>query len=175
LILAAIVVVAVPVAAALGVVDRFGGKDDYSSNDAHRDSFGSGYDILLSEPLGRGLATSAGAGQRADVAGATITETQFLQIGTQLGILGLVLWLLVAFHVLLALGKADRQAPPRADHDLLAGARTALLGLLAAGLFLQIFIEFSLSWATWMLAGLALGSIEGERHDAVPTRHASHR
>jgi len=175
LILAAILVVAVPVAAALGVVDRFGGKDDYSSNDAHRDSFGSGYDILLSEPLGRGLATSAGAGQRADVAEATITETQFLQIGTQLGILGLALWLLVAFHVLLALGTADRRAPPRADRDLLAGSRTALLGLVAAGLFLQIFIEFSLSWTTWILAGLALGSIEAARHDAAPAQRASYR
>ncbi len=154
---------ALPVAARIGVADRFAGKDDYSSNDDHRSSSRAGYATLLDEPLGRGLATAAGAGQRANVSGVLITESQFLQIGNQLGVLGLILWLLVCYHLMRALGAADRRAPPETDRDLLSGARVGLLALVLAGSFLQIFIEFSLSWATWMLAGLALGAVERDR------------
>ena len=36
--------------------------DDFSSNDSHRESFDSGLEVLLENPIGRGLATAAGAG-----------------------------------------------------------------------------------------------------------------
>ena len=162
LVVAALVLVAIPVAASLGVIDRFGGRDDYSSNEEHRAGVERGYQMLWDHPLGRGLATGAGAGQANDVSNVAITESQLLQIGTQLGVIGLALWVLVVVHVILALRRAERRGPPGSDRRLLAGTWIALAGLAAAGAFLQIFTEFTLSWSVWILAGVALGSSEGE-------------
>ena len=163
LLITAVLLVAVPVAASLGVIDRFTGRDDYSSNEEHREGVERGYRMLIDHPLGRGLATGAGPGQANAVSTVAITESQYLQVGTQLGILGLGLWVLVAVHVVLALRRAARRGPPGEDHRLLEGCWIALVGLLAAGAFLQIFTEFSLSWSLWILAGVALGSNEAER------------
>lgn len=173
LIVTALVLVALPAAASLGVIDRFVGRDDYSSNEEHREGVERGYQLLLDNPMGRGLATGAGVGQRAEVTGVAVTESQLLQIGTQLGVVGLGLWVLTALHVVVALRRAEHRAPPGGDVRLLEGTRTALLGLLAAGLFLQIFTEFSLSWSMWILAGVALGSSERELRPS-PIRARAH-
>lgn len=160
LLLGALALVAVPVAAAVGLVDRFNGEDDYSSNESHRNSFDISYEILVENPLGRGLATSAGAGQRSDVEGLVVTETQLLQIGTQLGIVGMFLWVVVAVGAIVVMGRASARAPDDVEVAALTALRTALIGLLVGGFFLQVFIEFTLSWSTWALAGAALGYVE---------------
>jgi O-antigen ligase len=157
LLVGAILIFAVPAAAGLHVVDRFLGKDDYSSNDAHRDSLNKGYGELLEHPLGNGLATAAGAGQRSAVEGVVISENQYLQVGTQLGILGLALWVGVLVATIVELGRRALRAPPGFDVGALLGPRTALLALAASGLFLQVYIDFSVAWSLWVLAGLGLG------------------
>jgi hypothetical protein len=160
LIVGAIAAVAIPAAFALGLVSRFNGEDDYSSNDSHQGSLNVGYGILVDHPLGRGLATAAGAGQRADVEGNVVTETQLLQIGTQLGLLGLALWVGVVLTSIIVLNRAASRAPPWVDTSAATGMRIALIGLLVAGTFLQVYIDFALSWAVWSLAGAGLGAIE---------------
>lgn len=160
IVLGAVVVLAIPAAAAVGLVDRFQGEDDYSSNEVHRDNFEQGMTILSDNPLGRGLATAAGAGQAADVAGTAVSESQYLQIGTQLGILGLALWLGTVILTIVALGRANARAPAGVDPGLVTATRTALFGLLAAGFFLQPFIEYAVTWSVWSLAGVALGMLE---------------
>jgi hypothetical protein len=162
LVVAAIAVVAVPAALALGLVDRFNGEDDFSSNESHHNSFDVSYGVLVDHPLGRGLSTAAGAGQRADVNGVVVTETQFLQIGTQLGLVGLALWVAFVVNSIITLGRAALRAPPWAETSVVTATRTAIIGLFAAGTFLQVFIEFTLSWSIWILAGLALGAVERE-------------
>ena len=129
LVVAALLLVALPVAASLGVVDRFVGRDDYSSNEEHREGVERGYRMLLEHPLGRGLATGAGTGQAANVSGVAVTESQFLQIGTQLGIVGLVLWVLVVVQAVVALRRAERRGPPGTDKHLVAGTWIALAGV----------------------------------------------
>lgn len=172
LVLAAVLVVAVPAALSLGLVDRFNGQDNYSSNQSHSNSFGLSYGTLLANPLGRGLATAAGAGQRADVSGTVITETQPLQIGVQLGFAGLAFWLTVVIGTIVVSGRLLSRAPPGPERGALAGMRTAFIGLVIGGLLLQNFIEFSVTWSLWALTGAALGSLEGHLHaeqaDAAP-------
>ncbi len=160
LLLGGLAMVAIPIAAAVGLVDRFNGEDDFSSNESHRGSFEVSYDILVNNPLGRGLATSAGAGQRAAVEGFVVTETQLLQIGTQLGVLGMGLWIVFVLGAITAMGRAAAKAPPDVDVSAVVSLRTVLIALIAAGFFLQVYIDFALSWTTWSLAGAALGSVE---------------
>lgn len=160
LLLGALALVAVPIAAAVGLIDRFNGEDDFSSNESHRNSFDVSYGILVDNPLGRGLATSAGAGQRSDVEGTVVTETQLLQIGTQLGVIGMALWVAVFVGAIVVMGRAAARAPNGVDASAVTALRTAFIGLLAGGFFLQVFIDFALSWSTWALAGAALGCVE---------------
>lgn len=169
LVLGAVAALAVPAALAVGVVDRFQGDDDYRSNDLHRGSFEEGTTAFSEHPLGQGLATSAGAGQRADVEGRVVTETQILQIGTQLGVPGTVLWLGTAIGAVVALGRAIARAPAWLDTGPAAAVRATLLGFFVTGLFLQTFIDFSVSWTVWPLAGLALGMLERARIEPDPT------
>jgi hypothetical protein len=168
LVLGAVAALAVPAALAVGVVDRFQGDDDYRSNDLHRNSFEVGITAFHEHPLGQGLATSAGAGQRADVADRVVTETQILQIGTQLGIVGTLLWLGTAIGAVVALGRAIARAPAGLDTGPATAVRTTLIGFFVTGLFLQTFIDFSVTWTVWPLAGLALGMLEQARLEAAP-------
>ncbi|MBA2283578.1 MAG: O-antigen ligase family protein [Actinomycetota bacterium] len=168
LVVAGIAVVAVPLAIGIGLVSRFSGEDDYSSNDSHRNSFENSVDIIVEQPFGRGLATAAGAGQRSSVEGVNVTESQYLQIGTQLGVLGLGLWIGAVAAGVVVMGAAVRRAPPGTDTALVTAMRTALIGLAAGGLFLQVFIDFSLSWAVWGLGGAALGAIDAATGPAPP-------
>jgi len=173
LVLGAVAIVAIPAAFATGLVNRINGEDDYSSNAGHATNFDVSYALLASHPLGRGLATAAGAGQRADVNGNQVTETQYLQIGTQLGVLGLVLWLATLVGSIVALGRVVGRAPPYADTRLATSLRAGLIGMFVAGIFLQVFIDFPLSWTVWLLAGVALGHVEGAAARAnvdVPAR-----
>jgi len=170
LVLGAVAIFAVPGAFAVGLVSRFNGQDDYSSNQGHATNFDISYRTLVEHPLGRGLATAAGAGQRADVNGRQVTETQYLQIGTQLGVIGLVLWVGTLVGGIVVAGKAVRRAPPQVDTAPLTSMRTALIGLLVAGVFLQVFLDFALSWTVWLLAGAALGAVHGDDRTVEPAR-----
>ncbi|MGI8663282.1 MAG: O-antigen ligase family protein [Acidimicrobiales bacterium] len=160
IVLGALVVVAIPAALAMGLVARFNGKDDVSSNDGHSTRSSEGYAILVENPLGLGLATSAGAGQRSAVKGYVNTETQYLEIGVQLGVAGLVLWLATVIGTIVALGRAVARAPNGFDTGLATATRSALIGLFAAGVVFQTYIDFSVCWSIWPLAGLALGMTE---------------
>jgi hypothetical protein len=172
LVLGAVAAVAIPAALAVGVVDRFQGDDDFRSNDLHRNSFEVATNSFREHPLGQGLATSAGAGQRADVADRVVSETQILQIGTQLGVVGVLLWLGTAVGVVVALGRAIARAPATFDVGPATAVRTTLIGFFVTGLFLQTYVDFSVSWSVWPLAGLALGALEGARVGSPPRESA---
>ena len=160
LIVAGLLVLAVPVAASVGLVARFNGQDDYSSNQSHQNSFDVSYGTLVDNPLGQGLATSAGAGQRANVTDVVVTETEPLQIGVQLGFFGLALWAAFMVGAVIVMGVAAGRSPPK-ENGGITGIRTAFLGLLVGGLLLQNFIDFSVTWTAFGLAGCILGSLEG--------------
>jgi O-antigen ligase len=125
-----------------------------------------GIEIMADEPLGRGLATGAGGGQAAAGQGAIsqssvfVPEDQWLQIGTQLGVLGLAIYV-GALILMLRRLRPRGQLPDDQDANTCAGgARIALVGILAGGLFLQPFIEPVISWTVFALCGLAVGAMD---------------
>jgi hypothetical protein len=156
--------VALPVIVFSGLGHRFVGSS--VSNEGHVTGVREGIEIMADEPLGRGLATGAGGGQAAAGQGAIsqssvfVPEDQWLQIGTQLGVLGLAIYV-GALILMLRRLRPRGQLPDDQDANTCAGgARIALVGILAGGLFLQPFIEPVISWTVFALCGLAVGAMD---------------
>lgn len=137
-----------------GVGSRFGGTR--VSDTAHASSFSSGLSLFLHHPFGRGLATAAGGGQEVALKGLAngfvVTEDQWLQVGTQLGIIGLALYIAVCVLSVYRLHRADRP-----DQIAPAGLENAMIGVLIGAAFLQPFINPAVSITLFLLVGLCIG------------------
>ncbi len=105
---------------------------------------------VLHAPFGTGLGTGGTQGQRFAVSGAITAESWYFQVGIEVGILGMVLFVLVLGQALAALW---RRASAPDSHAL--AALCALSGLAAGGLFLHSFGDIQTSYPAWALAGLA--------------------
>ncbi len=118
------------------VVDRIqsaiAGTD--TSTDDHQAHLDEGLERIVKQPLGSGLATGGGAGQRFGVRNALTTENAYLQIGIETGAIALVLF--IGILVLLA---RELLALPRDDASATGdrGAAIALLLAMAIGGFSQ--------------------------------------
>jgi hypothetical protein len=148
-----------PVAVATGVSNRSsaalsGGADATD----HVSSTTQGLQSLASHPLGLGIGTAPGVGNRFNVSGQLTSENAYLQVGNELGIPELVIFIALLFLVVRHLGRAES-----ADDDttpLARGIRLAALGLVVGGLFLHVWLDFSLAITLWGGAGLAIGVAE---------------
>ncbi|MGI8850354.1 MAG: O-antigen ligase family protein [Acidimicrobiales bacterium] len=160
----------IPVIVISGLGHRFVGSRG-TDNTLHNNSVHLGINIMVKYPLGLGLGTGAGGGQVAQTEAATsnssasipsvfIPEDQWLQIGTQIGVIGLIIY--VAALVLIVRRLYPRTHDPGiADGSVSAGgARTALIGILVGGLFLQPFVEPVVSWTVFALCGLAAAEMD---------------
>jgi hypothetical protein len=105
---------------------------------------------VLRTPFGSGLATGGAQGQRFAVSGAVTAESWYFQVGIEVGLLGMVLFVAVVVQVLAALW----QRASMADSHALA-ALCAMSGLAAGGIFLHSFGDLQTSYPAWALAGLA--------------------
>jgi hypothetical protein len=107
-------------------------------------------------PLGRGLGTAGNIGQQQQGAGAITNESWYLQIGTEMGILGMVVYLAV---VVLVMFFSLRQFLKVHDYWLriitLTVATTAL-AMLVLGNFLHAWENTPLSMVFWLFAGIAV-------------------
>ncbi|MBA3653589.1 MAG: hypothetical protein H0W70_05280 [Actinobacteria bacterium] len=148
----------IPIAAAGGLLSRF--TNDSGSSASHESSGRVGYTLLAHYPLGRGLSTAAGSGQRAEIANAAVTESQFLQIGTQLGVVGLALWLLTLGGAAVRVQRSrSRIGTP--DAALVASAVTAAAAGFTLGSYLhQSLIAYTVAWTFCIFLGAALGAAD---------------
>jgi hypothetical protein len=159
LVIGVLALIAIPAAVASGALQRFSLLSDSSntSTKGHETGFSNGVDVLVHHPLGRGLGTGAGTGQRFAVASTTIPENNYLEVGDELGLLPMVVF--VALTVALILG-LRRKARAR-DDPLLTASWAAAAGLAVGALFLQTWADFSVSWTLWGVAGATLGMAVG--------------
>jgi hypothetical protein len=138
----------------LGVGSRIGGN--HVSDTAHASSFSSGLQVFIHHPFGRGLATAAGGGQEVLLKGLSggyvVTEDQWLQIGTQLGIIGLGLYIAICLLSLRQLHRSDRPALIAP-----AGLENTMIGVLIGAAFLQPFINPAVSITLFLLIGTCVG------------------
>lgn len=156
LVLGLLALIAIPAAAASGVLSRFSllsNSHDVSTH-GHTQGFWTGLNGIVHHPLGQGLGTGAGTGQRFSVHGTTIPENNYLQVGDELGILALILFVALTAALIFSLHRVSRAR----DDPLLTATWAAAAGLAATAWFLQTWSDFSVSWTFWGLAGAMLGT-----------------
>lgn len=148
---------------ALGGTHFSGGKNSGSSTTGHVRELNYGFDQMFKTPLGLGLGDNPVTANRfiSPGSGSFTSDDSYLQVGDELGLAAMIPWLVFVFGTLIALFRRAR-APSSAA----AVAALALAGVLVAGLFHHVFLNFSTAWTLWPLAGLALKA-EGERSAAT--------
>jgi Kef-type K+ transport system membrane component KefB len=118
-----------------------------SSAPEHLSGLGEGLVTLQRHPLGAGLGTGPGEQGRFGVDGVT-SENAYIEIGNQLGIAMMVLYVAVLLSAIRALGR-------RRDDELGAWLFVGGIGLALGGLFLHVW-NFELALTFWTGVGLAL-------------------
>jgi len=120
-----------------------------SSNDARGSALKTGAHDALLEPLGRGPGTAGPASAHNTGQPTRISENYFLQIGQEVGWIGLVLF--VGIYALLALHLWQRRGEPLA-RILLA----SLVGLTVINLLSHAWTDETIAILWWTLAGAAV-------------------
>jgi hypothetical protein len=134
-----------------------------ASSVVHENQLSKSVAIITSHPLGQGLATAGNIGQQLGGADAITNESWYLQIGTEMGILAMVVYFaLVAFAMVLAL----RQFFKVHDYWLRTLTLTVAMtagAMLVVGNFLHSWENTPLSMIFWLLAGIAVRATDLER------------
>lgn len=146
--------VALPAASSTGLADRASttaSSDDPNATD-HLEALRDGVESLVEHPLGQGLGTSAGIGQRFQQA-AIISENNYLQVGNEIGIPAMATFVFLTVLAILRLRRAALKDPDVG----IAAIWTAATGLAVGAFFLHTWNDFAVSWTLWGLAGAALG------------------
>jgi O-Antigen ligase len=158
LVLAAVALLAVPLAFTSHLASRVAATNTAADNSSagHVTGLSNGLSTVAAHPLGRGLSTGAGTGQRYHVANTTIPENQYLEIGDELGVLPMLVFIALTIVLLVKLRGAARED----DDPLTTAAWAAGLGLAVSALFLQTWVDFGVAWTYWGIAGAMLGLAE---------------
>jgi hypothetical protein len=160
LLVVAAVFAIIPVASHSDVGGRFdslfGGNATGEDNQDHYQATRSGFDEVFAHPTGRGLGANPGTGERFHTTILTVTENSYLQVGTELGVGGMVVFVLMYLAALRELWRRSRD--PGDGGELAAALLAAGGGLLIGGLFLQIWIEIPISLTFWGLVGAVLAT-----------------
>lgn len=156
IVMAAIAVMAIPTAFATGLSQRLtGGASTRNADTAgHVAGFWDGINAIAHDPVGHGLGTSAGTGQRfaSQPSQIVIPENYYLQQGVELGIVPMLMFLALTVTLIVKLRSAGR----RHSHYVVAAMGGAAAGLAVGAWFLQVWTDFSVAWSVWGMAGAAL-------------------
>ena len=143
----ALLAVAVPTGLLVRLLETFRGGE--ASTDIHLDASGEAVRAVMARPWGHGLGTGFAASARAG-ADARIAENAYLDVALQVGVVGLVVFVVV---VALLWWHLWRQRP---WDDLAVGAVSGVIGLTVGGLLLHTWQMLETSWLVLALAGLSL-------------------
>jgi hypothetical protein len=156
LLLAAGAIILAPVVASSGLGARTGTTLQTSgSTGDHLRGLRKGLDTLVAAPTGLGLGTQPGVGDRFAVANKLTSENSYLQVGDELGLAALGLWVLLLLVLLFALAHARAREDP--EFALATALYAVGIGLTVGGLFLHVWLDFTLAWSFWGAAGLGIG------------------
>lgn len=120
-----------------------------TSNEGHSQGIRQGLSDIVAEPIGRGPGSAGPASNYNQLAAARNSENYLLNVGQELGWAGLFLfvWLLCAVGGALLAGRARKL-----DRGLFA----TLCGLFVTGLFSYVWVDPTVAYLWWGLAGFAL-------------------
>lgn len=106
---------------------------------------------ILSEPLGSGLGTASYIGRRFEVPGNITNESWYFQIGTELGLIPMAIYMWIVVFTLRSLWRRARMN----DVSALA-AFCGLVVIALGGLVLHTLEAFQVAWTISVMVGLAL-------------------
>jgi hypothetical protein len=147
-----------------------GAQGGSSSATGHVKEINRGVSLLVHNPLGLGLGIQPSTITR--LAGASggqtniTTDNSITQVGDELGIQGLLPWL-----VLLVLTSAALARRARTADEYTTAAGLALLGVLIAGQYHHVFLVYPVPWTLWATVGLALPGATSRRVEPIRTNY----
>lgn len=121
-----------------------------SSNEARLEAIKSGAKDVLHQPLGRGLGTAGPASFRNDHP-PRIAENYYLQLGQEIGVLGILIFLGINFLI-------ARKLWFRRNDCLSKVLLASLIGLTFVNLVSHAWTDDTLAYLWWGLAGIALST-----------------
>lgn len=121
--------------------------NNVNSNDGHADSLVDGTRRMIMQPLGAGVGSTGSASMHGEKT--LIIENQYLFVAHENGWIGLALFLMITYYVLIGLWK--RRATWLALAVFASG-----VGIAIAGLFLPVWVDDTVSIIWWGLAAIAL-------------------
>lgn len=149
-------VIMLPSAGHSDIVGRFHSIFDSQDADTqgHISATRAAASALVKRPQGRGLGSDTSIGNRFGTANVITAENSYLEIGNDIGVVGMLAFLAALLTALRALRQRSREEVETAG---LAGAVwLAGCGLLIGGMFLQTWTMITINLMFWPLAGLAL-------------------
>ena len=168
--LVAVLILAIPLAAAANLTTRSQGavQGTDTSTQQHSSRLGSAIADLGRYPLGQGLATGPSVDvSRFNNIQETYAENAYIQIGNEMGIVTMVVFIALLITLLRRLRAPGGPTP----HDTLrGGVWQAGIALAIGGLLLHVWIYLHVAWIWWGAAGLALNAYSAS--DAEQTEDA---
>ncbi len=136
----------------------FGGlvSPEEGSLQVHVAAMETSLDLVEEEPLGRGLATAGPLTQRQILQGGFTNESWYLQLATEIGIVGAVLFSVTLLATTVAAFISYGQVKDPWLRALTLGLAGAGVGFIIVGIVLHVWEFTSLSMLFWLLAGIAV-------------------
>jgi hypothetical protein len=155
-----------PFAVSSGLVGRIQAivTNEDQSQQAHQSGIDRGWNQLVDTPLGLGLGTTQGAGQRFGtvVVGA---DNQYLHVGDEVGVIGMVLYTALVVVMVPKRLKGSRDRPATLE---MTAVRYTIIAIAVASWLHQPWIDLSITWTFWCLAGVALSDGESRSEVEAP-------
>lgn len=139
------------------------GSPEEGSAQEHADRITTSMSLLEEDPIGRGLATAGPLAQRELLQGGFTNESWYLQIATEIGIVGALLFAAALTAAVVAAFVSSTKVRDPWLHALTIGCAGSGLGFLMVGVVLHVWEFSSLSALFWLMTGVA---VRGPRLEA---------
>ncbi len=123
---------------------------------AHENAFVKSLQIIQDAPLGHGLGTAGTIGQRYDASQSITNESWYLQLATEMGPTGALVYLGLTCAVLITCFRTYRHLRDVWLRSVVLGMAGAAMGFLLVSNFLHAWENTVLSMLFWMFAGIAV-------------------
>lgn len=123
------------------------GQDDLDSNDYHWLFFKQGVEGIARDPLGHGPGT-AGLASIQNPEGSFLTENYYVQVGYEIGVLGLLMFIAINVWVYRLL--------TRHKEPLVTALLASFWGLVVMNMLLHIWANEAVAAQWWLLAGVVI-------------------
>lgn len=124
------------------------GGGPQSSNSLRLHAWSDAASKIASYPFGYGPGTAGPASMKNNIQGPVITENYYLQLVIEIGIVGLILF--VVINIIVAYGLFNTSK----DHQLASALFGSFIGITVANLFLHVWSNEAVAYTWWGLAGL---------------------